>query len=415
MTIAVEGFFRSLNEYFEAHPESIEDGRVAQAALSTLAGRTFASEGELVGEVKFIMDTFFRGNPGLANIMQRLFNREIRRLYPAPSASRERCPKRRQDEMEGASSSDRERLVSRGWDREQQAVRASYVRQLRGPELQGLLQNFGIMIPPHDASPIELSTAYSSISARMENIWQGVISVLDDGEKEVFRLLNPREVQDPRCFRTILQAGLDSSLVHLFGDGWNDGPDLSGKKTLAEKAQAIRNHIQERGDSYTRLQRSHTLMCCFPIEICSLKNLQDLELSDCFLAFIPPEIERLQQLQTLVLNGNDLRAVPSAIMRLRELRILNLSRNQLTVLPDGTWDLPHLQIFNLSYNGLVGHLPGEIQSLPRQMNLNVSFNPHLDPRDLSELRRQYSITADVPGFSGASLYHRLPYEREPSL
>jgi Leucine-rich repeat (LRR) protein len=63
--------------------------------------------------------------------------------------------------------------------------------------------------------------------------------------------------------------------------------------TLAEKAEAVRNHLKEKRGSYTDLQCSSTGMLCFPIEFCSLQNLQGLDINNNQISALPPQIGQL--------------------------------------------------------------------------------------------------------------------------
>ncbi len=58
----------------------------------------------------------------------------------------------------------------------------------------------------------------------------------------------------------------------------------------------------------------------FPEQICSLKRLKELVLSNCDINKIPKEIRNLQSLEYLDLRGNNIKEVPPEIMKLKSLK-----------------------------------------------------------------------------------------------
>ena len=78
----------------------------------------------------------------------------------------------------------------------------------------------------------------------------------------------------------------------------------------------------------------------FPIEICSLINLEYLNLYLNKITSLPEEIGALRNLRWLILDFNPLSALPRTIGRLKKLEWLHMADSRLTVLPD---ELIHLK------------------------------------------------------------------------
>ena len=68
-----------------------------------------------------------------------------------------------------------------------------------------------------------------------------------------------------------------------------------------------------------------------PAEICDLRELRQLSVSDNHLVNLPTSIHRLTKLKKLYLVGNKLTELPAEIGDLRELRQLGVSQNPLTI------------------------------------------------------------------------------------
>ena len=264
--------------------------------------------------------------------MERLFDQEIQRLDP--SAKRRRGEE--QDDATwslpeaflpniftflGQESRGRASRVCTSWNRQIQTVRVLELSQLRDPELEDLLSRFGITIPEGNPSSARVSATCRNIYIVTKHIIEHIIGSAGAcrEEKEAFRSMDPHKIaQDPNQLLALLRAGNDHSLVMPFLFLRNGGPDLSGKKTLAEKAQAVRDHLRENGDRYTTLDCNLRGLLCVPREIGSLTNLRSLDLASNYIVTVPPDIARLQHLTQLYLMMNCfLSVLPEEVRRMK--------------------------------------------------------------------------------------------------
>ncbi len=110
-----------------------------------------------------------------------------------------------------------------------------------------------------------------------------------------------------------------------------------------------------------------------PAEVCELKNLEVLKLSNNELASLPESISRLENLTSLDLSNNELTVLPELITKLQNLTTLDLSNNKLTVLPESISQLQNLTTLYLSYNELTV-LPESISQLRNLTTLYLSNN-----------------------------------------
>ena len=112
----------------------------------------------------------------------------------------------------------------------------------------------------------------------------------------------------------------------------------------------------------------------FPICVCSLLALKELNISFCPIRnIIPPEIANLQNLEVLDLARCKFTAIPPEIWKLKKLKSLELNGNWLTSIPAPTENHPSLEKLDLSGNHLTT-LPNEIDYLINLQELGIYFN-----------------------------------------
>ncbi len=97
-------------------------------------------------------------------------------------------------------------------------------------------------------------------------------------------------------------------------------------------------YFATQGDNIVLLLRMRNIST-FPVEICELKNLIELELYHTQFTSIPSSIGKLKNLEHLNLYNNQLTAIPERIGELKNLKKLYLDNNQLTVIPENIFDL----------------------------------------------------------------------------
>ncbi len=71
----------------------------------------------------------------------------------------------------------------------------------------------------------------------------------------------------------------------------------------------------------------HIEIGIFPKQICYLKFLEELRLSNCSISKIPKEIELLTSLKVLDLHNNEITEIPKSINNPENLKYLNLEGN----------------------------------------------------------------------------------------
>ena len=104
-----------------------------------------------------------------------------------------------------------------------------------------------------------------------------------------------------------------------------------------------------------------------PIEVCSFKNLQYLDVSKNKIKSIPDSITKLQNLQFLIVSKNDLEALPNNIGDLKSLRHFNASQNRIGRIPYSFGKLENLEYLDMWDNEL-DYFPETMKNL---VNLEV--------------------------------------------
>ncbi|KAF4116998.1 PH domain leucine-rich repeat-containing protein phosphatase 1 [Onychostoma macrolepis] len=91
------------------------------------------------------------------------------------------------------------------------------------------------------------------------------------------------------------------------------------------------------------LNLSHNQLGSFPLSICSISTLTEVNLSCNHLTSVHPDVGNMSNLQTLVLDGNLLSALPAELGRLQRLAYLGLSFNEFTQVPPVLERLPAVE------------------------------------------------------------------------
>jgi hypothetical protein len=398
MAISNATFLQGIYSYLRDYPEAID--AQTQDTFTTLAKTTFeTAEDASLALAEFVEGVQRSDKPGLKKIVQALFTQEIERLV-STSVAEAPLEKRPRHETGNTGigiqdlSLDPLAHVFYFLDPQSKRQAAQVCRDFRGamrlrrifdvsplqplntPAFRTLSSLFGISLPPPNPSSSDVSAACEALFAKASYILEGVKAsdVLSYEEREPFSTMSAVEiVQDPSRLKNLLHTAYEISLVAPFFYRKNAGPELPISMTLAEKAEAVRKHLKEKGDSHTKLECDWSGMLCFPTEFCSLKNLQKLDLSRNRLTSIPPEIERLAQLRKLGLFNNRLTSIPAEVGKLTKLQRLDLSHNSLTSIPAEIGRLTQLQALELFSNRLTS-IPAAVGQLVRLQELDLSIN-----------------------------------------
>ncbi|MBN1915187.1 MAG: leucine-rich repeat domain-containing protein [Parachlamydiales bacterium] len=107
--------------------------------------------------------------------------------------------------------------------------------------------------------------------------------------------------------------------------------------SVEEQAQVYRGYFLNPDNAriFLQIKKLHisNKLTRIPREICFLRGLQELNVSENLISYIPEEIGELRALQKLDLSGNQIRTIPAAIQYLSSLLELDLSFNQITEIP----------------------------------------------------------------------------------
>ena len=133
----------------------------------------------------------------------------------------------------------------------------------------------------------------------------------------------------------------------------------------------------------------------FPIQICELKNLEELYLSLGSIKELPNEIGNLTNLKILDLSEQKIKTLPDEMSNLKKLEELKLYDNYFENIPNSIGKLSNLKILDLSLN-YIEELPIELANLKNLTKLNLNGNrlkslPNwLDDLDIQELDAKYN-------------------------
>ena len=382
MSISITAFTEGFFSYVQLHPTAFDD--TEKTDLRALAKRTFENAEEAGFALAEFVERIQRsGKPEQTKIVQALFDQAIQRPLSAPPTEQSAEKQTRYETTPTETgildpdslahifsflSLQTQGQVARLSHSCRDAMRLRRIFDLDplyGSRFSLLFPLFGITLPPPNPSSSQVSAACKELLEKVTNILKDVkkSKALTDDEKKPFSTMDPLEiVHNPSLLHVLLHTAYEISLVSPFLEGRNDGPELPGSMTLEEKAETVRKHLKDNGNSYEKLSCKKCGMLCFPRELCSLQNLQKLKLSGNRLSTIPPEIGQLAKLRRLNLNNNHLTSLPEAIGGLTQLFNLNLNNNHLTSLPEAIGGLTQLSNLDLHNNHLTS-LPEVIGGL----------------------------------------------------
>lgn len=116
-----------------------------------------------------------------------------------------------------------------------------------------------------------------------------------------------------------------------------------------------------------------------PAEIGQLKNLRELQLTDCGLRTFPAFIPQLTNLEVLELGHNWIKEIPNEIVRLTKLRRIELAWNRVTELPPGMEAMDSLKYLDVSLNR-IRKLPAGLAGCAQLREL-YCWSSHFNEKD----------------------------------
>jgi Leucine-rich repeat (LRR) protein len=124
-----------------------------------------------------------------------------------------------------------------------------------------------------------------------------------------------------------------------------------------------------------------------PNEICHLRKLLVLVVSNNALIMLPDAIGNMQQIESIHLTNNRLRDLPTSLFHLKNLTFLDVSSNKLRQLSDGIAALTQLRSL-LLYDNRLGFIPESIIMLKHLKTLWLGQNRLRSlPRSLTQLKQ----------------------------
>jgi hypothetical protein len=167
--------------------------------------------------------------------------------------------------------------------------------------------------------------------------------------------------------------------------------------TLEESASVINRWVtSSEAQGITSLNLAGRRLSVFPKQICQLKNLQDLFLSDNAISTVPFDIGNLTLLRRLSLVANRLIGLPPQIGNLSQLKELYLGFNTISVLPSQIGRMHRLRVLFINNNNLA-FLPRTIGRLFNLRDLDISKNRLTSlPQEISNLRLHTFDTMENP-------------------
>ncbi|XP_048095899.1 uncharacterized protein LOC125292566 [Alosa alosa] len=145
--------------------------------------------------------------------------------------------------------------------------------------------------------------------------------------------------------------------------------------TLSLKAHFITQlpDLSVLADTLVYLNLSFNNLSEFPLELCSLRCLQQLKMRDNPLQLLPPQIRTLTSLRTLVLSFCRLLQLPNELYSLPCLQHLDVSYNLLTFLSSSIRNLRSLRSLNVEGNQLLGLPAGVLRLSLDQLRLSLNY------------------------------------------
>ncbi|KAF3061462.1 Adenylate cyclase [Daldinia childiae] len=145
------------------------------------------------------------------------------------------------------------------------------------------------------------------------------------------------------------------------------------------------NHLPQEFGAFRALRSlnlSSNFLDKFPVFLCDLESLVDIDVSFNSIASLPDELGRLQSLEKFVMTNNRLvGSLPSTLRELLNLRELDIKYNGLTAI-DVVYELPKLEILSADHN-MISQVVG---SFERVRSLKLNSNPIT----------KFEITSPVP-------------------
>lgn len=132
------------------------------------------------------------------------------------------------------------------------------------------------------------------------------------------------------------------------------------------------------GDTLERLSIGKNRLGNLPEEIGELRRLRTLRASQNPIEAIHPSVGDCRLLEVLEVDTAKLRELPTTFGQLESLQNLSLRGNALTGLPDALGDASNLEILVLSSNQFV-RVPSCIMRLMKLRQLNLQANPIPEP------------------------------------
>jgi len=120
----------------------------------------------------------------------------------------------------------------------------------------------------------------------------------------------------------------------------------------------------------------------FPLQILSIKSIQELYLDYNEIYFIPPEIKNLNNLIYLTLSNNQLRFIPQDIGRIEGLKQIRLENNLLRSIPNTFEKLINLQLLCIKGN-FISELPLKFKRTPNLIVDDETLLPNRTIRNVS--------------------------------
>lgn len=167
------------------------------------------------------------------------------------------------------------------------------------------------------------------------------------------------------------------------------------ENTIAELIQ----QAKEGKDGYLSLKGKN--LTDFPLDICSLTNLQTLDISDNRIKEFPPEIQGLSGLVQIEASNNQIGSIPPEIGKLKNLKRLFLQNNPIQQIPSS---IKYLKLEQLDIQGSKLGVPPEI--LAKTTNA-ASLIDYYFSNETLPLREAKVILVGQPSVGKTSLVNRL--------
>jgi Leucine-rich repeat (LRR) protein len=147
--------------------------------------------------------------------------------------------------------------------------------------------------------------------------------------------------------------------------------DLDGIPVFTSLAEALKNP-----DQVQRLHIKKKKLTAIPIEVFSLTNLIELNLSGNKIEIIPDDISKLINLKVLNISNNIVHTISDSLNALHQLELLDISRNYINTIPAGIQYLQKLTCL-IIWKNEIGRLPDEIGALKDSLKfIDLRHNPY---------------------------------------